>query len=1329
MKYTNTLKGIVTLVMLTLGFNNAYTQCNTNCDIQCNSQINVSLDQNCMALITPSMGGVGVAFGDPCYSVQVFDDHDIPIVDNIVDLDYLDQNLTYKITEAECGNICWGKVKVQYKLAPQLECPPDLTIQCHAVGFLSTPPATGACATFEVSLFSEEKTKLSCDPLYTSIIKRTYKAVDVYGNEDTCSHKIYVERVDLGSIIFPGSTSISCSDPTMRFNEFGRPIPWYYQPLTGSGTAMGIPIICTSDPTVTGLVCPGTGSGTGIPVVPIGGGIIIQEVGDTLNPDIEVNMIPEGSGADVCSAIVTYTDLDIPSANQCRRKIIRTWEVREWWCSDEITNGTIQQIQIIDDKAPEFTCPADFTVSTDHNCASEILLPAVNPEDICGELTFVKIEYDLGFMESDGGLAKLKLGNNQVKYTVSDDCHNSSTCIVNVTVQDMTDPVAICEAGKVVSMSTADNTIVAAEVFDNGSFDECALDRMEVARMSSSCNPEDTLYSNYIKFCCEDVNAEETMVLFRVIDKAGNISGACMVSVEVQDKSVPSITCPDDVAIDCRVPYDSNNLNLAFGSPVIDATCGGNHLPQETMSDDMNQCGIGKMTRLFELFDQTGNVIRSCSQVVTITNETPFTAQQIQWPLDYEAVGVCDVTSLVPNNLPNLHSVPTYLFGNDQCTVLGFDYEDQIFTSNNSEECAVIQRTWTVVNWCSPVSGTFEKFINPEPQIIKLINNVAPVLGEGLDLRFETSGIDCSSTQVQYQRTATDDCLSELFWEYTIKQASTGSILQKEQSDFLTGKYPAGEYLIEWLVHDGCGNFDSDTQKMSIISTKAPTPVCLNGLSAMLEPTDTNNDGMADSETVELWASDFNAGSSHSCGNPITFSFSADTTDKVFIYDCDHRGRQTVEMWVTDQITGTQDFCRTFIDIQDEGGCPDFNMAIVEGDIYTELLDRIEGVSVNMDISSPSEITDDAGEYAFNMPIGGRYEVVAYFNDNYLNGVSTKDLILIQRHVLGTQKLDSPYKLIAADINKSGNINGLDLIELRKLVLGIYNEFPNNESWRFINADYSFPDPQNPWADRFPESYEIPVLDKDMNLDFIGVKIGDIDMSATANLSRGQSIVSQKKSLKINAAEKSSDDGSITIEVTAENYTDIHGLQATLELNSDEYLIKSVEGVSLKIDPSELNLTYSSRGILTISHISDQPETFTSEDVLFVITAESKTAARYTGLNVTSKMTTAEAYDDELNKVSIVQGVTESSAQPVIINVHPNPWIESATLKFAMPYDSNGVWEFYDINGKLIHSRSGNYISGEQTIELYKKDINANGMIYIKFKTGNHTINYKMLML
>ena len=170
---------------------------------------------------------------------------------------------------------------------------------------------------------------------------------------------------------------------------------------------------------------------------------------------------------------------------------------------------------------------------------------------------------------------------------------------------------------------------------------------------------------------------------------------------------------------------------------------------------------------------------------------------------------------------------------------------------------------------------------------------------------------------------------------------------------------------------------------------------------------------------------------------------------------------------------------QTFIDIQDNTGgviCePNEGMRVsVRGDVFTEDLEPVLDVNVSLIEDVLEDLTDDIGEYAFdNMPIGSSYILTPEKQFDYLNGVSTLDIIFIQKHILGSELLESPYKLIAADINNSGSITAIDLIELRKLILGIYDELPANSSWRFINEEQSFIDPLNPWSTELQEEFFI----------------------------------------------------------------------------------------------------------------------------------------------------------------------------------------------------------------------------------------------------------------
>lgn len=133
-----------------------------------------------------------------------------------------------------------------------------------------------------------------------------------------------------------------------------------------------------------------------------------------------------------------------------------------------------------------------------------------------------------------------------------------------------------------------------------------------------------------------------------------------------------------------------------------------------------------------------------------------------------------------------------------------------------------------------------------------------------------------------------------------------------------------------------------------------------------------------------------------------------------------------------------------------------------------------------------------------SVPTGYHTTVTPTKDINPLNGISTLDLALIQRHILGIQPLDSPYKIIAADANQDGQVTAFDILVLKKLLLGVTDELPNGRSWRFVPRNFDFPLPANPFFLPFPEAIESPntVEPAPQSFYFYGVKIGDVDYSA-----------------------------------------------------------------------------------------------------------------------------------------------------------------------------------------------------------------------------------------
>ncbi|MEQ1746169.1 MAG: dockerin type I domain-containing protein [Saprospiraceae bacterium] len=117
---------------------------------------------------------------------------------------------------------------------------------------------------------------------------------------------------------------------------------------------------------------------------------------------------------------------------------------------------------------------------------------------------------------------------------------------------------------------------------------------------------------------------------------------------------------------------------------------------------------------------------------------------------------------------------------------------------------------------------------------------------------------------------------------------------------------------------------------------------------------------------------------------------------------------------------------------------------------------------------------------------------------NPLNGVSTFDLVEIQRHILGLQLFDAPWKIVAADANLDGKVTMQDVALLQKLILGKITELPHGQSWRFYPKDHVFQNPTDPFQTPVPHAIVVPNTTDPVPsfLQFTGVKIGDVNASA-----------------------------------------------------------------------------------------------------------------------------------------------------------------------------------------------------------------------------------------
>lgn len=415
-------------------------------------------------------------------------------------------------------------------------------------------------------------------------------------------------------------------------------------------------------------------------------------------------------------------------------------------------------------------------------------------------------------------------------------------------------------------------------------------------------------------------------------------------------------------------------------------------------------------------------------------------------------------------------------------------------------------------------------------QILKVYDDVPPVVEfDDLDPFPSLDNVDCDGP-VSYPFTVNENCTQNIpdpivrldaFADGVIDdglfEAFDGEVTGSFPDYTITGEFPIGQHAFVVFVSDGCGNEAQRTIPFEVVDAKAPAPICIFGEAIELMPlepdTDADGDGDVDDGANTIWALDYINSPFDDCSDTVFFSINRvgepnDPTREGLTVTCDDLadgGTVMVEIWAYDGTGNGGDFCETFLLVQDNmnvcGDTVPDTPAVVAGVLATETGNGLQSADVqlsgNGNVSAASDVD---GAYGFTDVIQGYdYTITPQHDVDYLNGVSTFDLVLISKHILQIDPLDSPYKRIAADANRSGTITTLDLLQLRQMILNVEPELPSNTSWRFVDQAYGFTS-NTPEAENFPEVININDLSGDMMAnDFVAVKIGDVNGSAVVN--------------------------------------------------------------------------------------------------------------------------------------------------------------------------------------------------------------------------------------
>ncbi|TAK33934.1 MAG: HYR domain-containing protein [Saprospiraceae bacterium] len=1242
----------------------------------CDDLLNVSMPATCEMWITPGMvleGDYG-CFGNFVVNVANSDT-------NYIDYSYVGQTVNYTVVNTVTGMSCWGLLKIEDKVGPWIRNCDSVTINClqdvnpDTIGGDVPTPWFVDCHSFDV-LWVDMVTQGTCADTFSTRIMRIWNATDSIGNQSTCTQFIEVKRISLVNLVpvCPPDTTLLC---------------------------------------VAGFIPDVSPAVTGYPTL-------------TVN-SITYDITP--AAGSLCNITSSYQDQVIPSCGASYR-ILRTWTVIDWCLPiNMITNPWIckQIINVEDKTAPLVTAPADITLSANlPGCHGTPILPPATVAD-CSSFT-VLVLTPVGPIAGNGGQVPfpgLAIGTHKIIYKVTDACGNSASDTMKITLVDNVKPHPVCDAHTVVALDDQGYGITYAATFDDGSSDNCCIDHFEVAKLNDYCgNNANYTFGPSIDYCCADA-AHTIYVILRVFDCHGNYN-ECTVQVQVQDASSPTLTCPPNLTVTCGTDITDLNItgdiatNPALQGPndgLATDNCGS--VLTIIHADDGNlPCGTGTLFRTFKVTD-AGGASAYCVQVITI-QPVPNIGNLIVFPADITVSGCDALTNPAITGEPVVP--PT-----SGCNMLATTHTDLVF-DNVQGACKKILRTWTVVDWCpNSAAGPWQ---HTQTIMVNDLNTPwVPICENRTFCNFKPN---CSDFSPDLSVVATDDCTPEnlLLYSWQVDLYNNGSYDASGFGQNLYNFYPIGTHHIRYAIVDHCGNTGYCDYLFTIEDCKKPTVVCETGV--IVE--------MMQGGTVDLNAQTLDAGSSDNCttGANLLFSFTPNPADSVITLTCNDLGSLPVQLWVTDS-DNNQDFCETQILVQDNMGACQGPLIALAGTVANEEQEGVQEVTIELNGNSTgTTLTNAQGAYQFdNLPLGYDYTLTPNLNDNPLNGVTTYDLVLLHRHILNIEPLQSPYKLIAGDINNNAALSVSDVVDMRKVILYILPEFPNNTSWRFVDGAYVFPDPNDPFNPPFPEVNNINNLTSTgSEPDFVAVKIGDLNSSAIANgllsgtddRNSGEGLTLMAQDRMVKAGEK------VTVDFSA-SLKDVAGYQFTLNFDTKALQLDKLT-TGPQVEESNFGMALLEQGAITASW--DQLAATHSDAVqlLFSLTfTASQDALLSNSLTLNSRFTKAESYnnDGEVHAVNLrfdgPDGMIQSTTNFELYQNVPNPFSESTSIGFNLPEASTATLSVFDVAGKLVKSMSGNFGKGYQEFSIAKGDLPNRGVFYYRLETPTNTATRKMTQL
>ncbi|MCB9308011.1 MAG: redoxin family protein [Lewinellaceae bacterium] len=321
------------------------------------------------------------------------------------------------------------------------------------------------------------------------------------------------------------------------------------------------------------------------------------------------------------------------------------------------------------------------------------------------------------------------------------------------------------------------------------------------------------------------------------------------------------------------------------------------------------------------------------------------------------------------------------------------------------------------------------------------------------------------------------------------------------------------------------------------------------------------------------------------------------------------------------------------------------------------------------------------------------YTVTPVKSGDPLQGLSTYDLVKIASHILNIVPFDAPWQSIAADMNCSNSVTTFDIVEGRRIILGMTTGFAGcgGAVWRFV-----------PEPDGTPGNGSC--------LNFRGVKLGDV----TGPYFAPDDKVDDRQVLGLRFARQQLEAGRrYKIPVITGNPAHFLGLQLAFGVEKDAIRILSVESSVLSgFDEQAYNLSeqMGASGLPVVWVGSQGAVDLLPGEQCFVLEIEALQNANLADVLYLHSRLSAEAYreDGSIVLVNLREGDT-----PGQVSIAPNPAKGLCHILYNAGKDGEVRIQLTDLRGVLVYESIATVTKGANSLPI-RPSACASGLYLVK---------------